>query len=50
MELDTAITPPPLFTSRVARPGTDVTVRLPLDTSPAAGGAVDADGLQTTSG
>ena len=26
MELDTAITPPPLFTSRVARPGTDVTV------------------------
>jgi hypothetical protein len=30
--------------------GTDVTVRLPLDTSPAAGGAVDADGLQTTSG
>ena len=26
MELDTSITPPPLFTSRVARPGTDVTV------------------------
>ncbi len=26
MELDTAITPPPLFTSRVARPGSDVTV------------------------
>ena len=26
MELDTAITPPPLFTSRVARPGTDATV------------------------
>ena len=26
MELDTSVTPPPLFTSRVARPGTDVTV------------------------
>lgn len=26
MDLDTSITPPPLFTSRVARPGTDVTV------------------------
>ena len=26
MELDTSITPPSLFTSRVARPGTDVTV------------------------